>query len=197
MNIEFSGWPRASRGRMITLEGADGAGKSTLAVRVADNLALRRNVRFQRRKDYLPDHPIVSKAMRGVSVLLWDRGDCHGDNELPPAYWLHLQAAWHAASYHSYIEPALSQGQTILLDGWYYKFYAKMLLGKYTPDELNLFFSDAGQPDIVILLDRDLNEVWENARRFNHSELGLHEGYEQLGKDSFLPSSSNSSAPIP
>jgi len=38
----------------------------------------------------------------------------------------------------------------------------------------------------VILIDRDLDEIWQNARSFNQSEMGLHDNYEDLGKQSFL-----------
>jgi len=116
------------KGLFITLEGSDGAGKTTLGKSVSEKLTAVNNIRFQRRKDFPSNQPVITKAMDGVSKLLWDRGDCEGDNRLPVSYWLHLQAAWHASSFKCYIELALSNSTNVLLDGWFYKFYAKMLL---------------------------------------------------------------------
>ena len=174
------------RGMFIVLEGIDGTGKTTLAASVARMLGPEFDVRFQRRQHVPAADVSVTSAMTALHDLLWDRGDCSGDHMLPSSFWLHAQAAWHAASMRHAITPELSCRDALIVDGWYFKFFAKMLLRGHSREHLDWTFAEAGAPDLVILIDRDPEEAWERRGSFNKSEMGLHQGYRDLGRASFV-----------
>jgi thymidylate kinase len=174
-----------TRGRFIAVEGIDGAGKTTLA-QIAARILAADGVTFCARKQVCEAPKVVHDAMADLAALLWKRGDCRDDNLLPPGFWLHLQAAWYAAYSHCLLAPQLAAGTTVLVDGWHYKFAAKLRMLGFSQTTLDAAFAQALAPDAVILLDIDPAQAWQRQRNFNQSELGLHQGYRALGRESFL-----------
>ena len=69
-------------------------------------------------------------------------------------YWLHTLAAWYELLHAAHIAPAIAQGQTVIVDGWYFKHQARMKLS----DDLRLtsladqVFSAVPQPDRMVWL---------------------------------------------
>lgn len=176
---------RTTPGLFIAVEGIDGAGKTTLS-QIAAQTLVADGVTFCARKQVCKAPKVVHDATADLAALLWQRGDCRDDNLLPPGFWLHLQAAWYAAYSHCLLAPMIADGNIILVDGWYYKFSAKLRMLGFDQKALDAAFAQARTPDAVILLDIDPAQAWERQRRFNQSELGLHQGYRALGRESFL-----------
>lgn len=172
-------------GLFIVIEGIDGAGKTTLARIVGERLK-QHNISFFARKHVCEAPRVVHDTTANLADLLWSRGDCRDDNLLPPAFWLHLQAAWYDAYSACLLDSILPGRSAVIVDGWYYKFMAKLLLNGFMQTELDAVFSHARKPDAVILLDVDAANIWNRDRVFNQSELGLHQGYSNLGEDSFI-----------
>ncbi|MCG8467921.1 MAG: hypothetical protein MJB57_06865 [Gemmatimonadetes bacterium] len=172
-------------GLFVVLEGVDGAGKTTIATELGDRLPESR-VAFLDRKT-VPDRPgFVRTNMQKLASLLWHEADGTEDNLLPTEYWLHLQAAWYAAFTRWVLAPATRRCDCAVVDGWYYKLQAKLRLSGYRIEYLRHVFSGSRAPDSVVLLDIDPRDVWRRRIEFSPAELGLHGGYDDLGRDSFL-----------
>ena len=168
--------------QLIAIEGIDGAGKTTIAQNVATELS-HRGVVFVSRK-HTGDDAFISGELSLLSRLIWQTSRVH-DAALPPDYWLHLQAAWYAAFSRTIIEPALARHRAVIVDGWYYKFFAKLLVRGYKKRELEQIFSASRKPDTVILLHVTPETAWSRGRSFSVTEMGSHQGYEP-GRDSYI-----------
>lgn len=171
-------------GRLIALEGIDGAGKTTLRDCVADLLG-DLNVIGQDTKELAATPSFARRSMVGVADLLWPGVDTAFDHLLRPQYWLYLQALRYTLLSQFVVEPKLSAGGRLLVDGWYYKFYVKLRMRGFQAAFLDAVFGSSVEPDLVILLDPNVATVWQR-RSFELHEMGLHEGYRMLNRESFI-----------
>ncbi len=124
--------------------------------------------------------------MTAVAQMLWPKESTLFDHMLPLDYWLHLQVTWYALFCEFVVRPRLDAGKNLIVDGWYYKFMAKLLVRGLSDEYLSTVFSNIQQPDAVIFLDVDLEAIWDRKNDFRPHEMGLHHRYPELGRESFL-----------
>lgn len=96
----------AARGRLITLEGGEGAGKSTHAQFVGEWLERQGRTVVRTRE---PGGSPVAEALRGIVLGQWAEG-------IGPTTELLLMFAARAAHLDALIRPALDQGQDVVCD---------------------------------------------------------------------------------
>ena len=137
------------RGSFITLEGADGCGKSTQAALLADALASagREVVRLRE-----PGGTAISEKIRG---LLLDPANA----EMVPECELLLYEASRAQLTREVIEPALARGAIVLCDRYYDSTYAYQAGGRGLNEALVRMANELGScgrvPDRTLVLDLD------------------------------------------
>ena len=137
------------RGIFITLEGADGCGKTTQVGPLADALAAggREVVRLRE-----PGGTPISEKVR---ALLLDPANAAMAAECE----LMLYEASRAQLVREVIEPALARGAAVLCDRFYDSTYAYQAGGRGLPDELvrraNALGSCGLAPDRTLVLDLD------------------------------------------
>lgn len=140
---------RGRAGRLVVLEGGDGAGKSTHARFVRDRLAAGGRAVVQTRE---PGGSPLAEATRELVLRSWDEG-IDGTTELL------LMFAARAAHLHARIRPALAAGQDVVCDRFVDATYAYQGAGRGLREkDIDLL---AGlvlgrlRPDLVIVLDID------------------------------------------
>lgn len=191
-------------GRFIALEGTDGVGKTSLARRLADidyDTAIARLTQptvdhagrtaiaalaFVSRRQVSATSAYAAVLMEHLSTMLWHSGDAP---DLSDAFWVSLQAAWFTAHSETVVTPLLDAGLDVIVDGWLYKFLAKLLLQGFTEPDLAVIFDRIRMPDAVILLQADVGAVYDRRRDFRPAELGMHVSYGELadlGRDTFI-----------
>ena len=137
------------RGVFITLEGADGCGKSTQAARLADALEAsgREVVRLRE-----PGGTAISEKVRAI---LLDPANA----EMCPECELMLYEASRAQLVREVVEPALSRGAVVLCDRYYDSTYAYQAGGRSLPEDLvrraNALGSCGLDPDRTLVFDLD------------------------------------------
>lgn len=137
------------RGIFITLEGADGCGKSTQAALLADALAAagREVVRLRE-----PGGTPISEKIRAI---LLDPANA----EMSPECELLLYEASRAQLTRQVIEPALARGAVVLCDRYYDSTYAYQAGGRGLDEALvrqsNALGSCGVVPDRTLVLDLD------------------------------------------
>lgn len=181
-------------GTFIALEGPDGVGKSTLAARLAtldyptaiagqpdpDDVPLV----FVSRRQISASSGYAARLMEHLATVLWHSGD---GPDLPDGFWVGTQVAWFTAHASTVLEPLLAAGYDVLVDGWVYKFQSKLLLQGYRADELDVIFDRIRMPDRVVLLTADVGALYDRrGAQFRLAELGMHAGYDGLGRDTYV-----------
>ena len=138
---------KAPEGRLIVLEGGEGAGKSTHARFVREWLERRgRTVTLTREPGGSP----LAEAIRELVLRKWDEG-IDGTTELL------LMFAARAAHLHALIRPALAAGRDVVCDRFVDATYAYQGAGRGLRDRdidaLATVVLKRLRPDLVLLLD--------------------------------------------
>jgi dTMP kinase len=138
---------KALGGRLVVLEGGEGAGKSTHAAFVRDWLAARGRQPLLTRE---PGGSPLAEAIREVVLQRWDEG-VDGMTELL------LMFAARAAHVHATIAPALASGRDVVCDRFVDATYAYQGGGRGVReteiDALAELVLKRLRPDLVLLLD--------------------------------------------
>lgn len=147
------------RGTFITLEGADGCGKSTQVALLADAIqaAGREVVRLRE-----PGGTSISEKIRALVL--------DPDNvEMAPECELLLFEASRAQLVRQVIEPALAHGDVVLCDRFYDSTYAYQVAGRALDarviSQANALGSCGVTPDLTLVLDMDTEDALARATR--------------------------------
>lgn len=152
-------WLRSNRGLFVTLEGIEGAGKSTQVKTVAAYLRGQGRIVIETRE---PGGTAVGEAIR--SVLLQP-----SPTPMEPETELLLMFAARAEHVNKLIEPALVSGQCVVSDRFTEASYAYQGGGRNVPWARIAVLEDLVQgalrPDLTLLLDAPVPMALNRARR--------------------------------
>ncbi|WP_433358788.1 hypothetical protein [Streptosporangium sp. CA-115845] len=199
---------QARRGRLIVLEGPDGIGKTTLAQGLADTTyedtvdqdtvdqdiagqatgtapaaAAGPRLVFVPRRQISRTSPYARTLMTQLATMLWHSGDAP---DLPDGFWVTLQASWYSALRTTVVDPVLDAGHDVIMDGWWFKFFSKLLLQGWAQSDLDVIFGRVTGPDAVIVLTADLGTLYDRREDFQPREMGMHAGVSDYGRQAFI-----------
>ena len=119
-------------GKLITFEGIDGVGKTTVSKKVSDRLKEQgMNIVYINKKDInIYESEYVRNHMNTIKTVLWDYNPKERLFDLGDNHWLYLNLAWFSTLYDYAIKKELSKGNLVLTDGWYYKLYSRKICSK-------------------------------------------------------------------
>ena len=170
------------QGTFITIEGGEGAGKSTMMERVAGWLEQRDMTVVQTRE---PGGTELAELIRDI---LLDRQH----DSLSSQAELLLMFAARAQHLHEVIRPALTRGDAVLCDRftdatWAYQGGGRQLAASDIATLENLVHGDL-QPDLTLLLDLPVEQGMRRAARRSESDRFEMESLQFFGRvrDAYL-----------
>ena len=189
----------AGRGKLIAIEGPDGSGKTTLARAVA----AAGGALFVEKKTIAEGPPYVAEVMAQVREQLWPMRAPESRQHFglfPDTYWIHLQATWYVLFAEFVVAPHLARGTVVVVDGWIYKFIAKLIAKGMDRGYLETALAGVPPPDHVFLLRVPAQDIWRRSaasrRTFNELEMGSLNGFLTLGEPSFVSHQSDVAAEL-
>ncbi|MGW2695674.1 dTMP kinase [Streptomyces sp. NPDC001296] len=164
-------------GRLITFVGGDGAGKSTLAVRLHHSLnnAGHEAILVTKHTTDVPRDSELSSYLDRLNGLVYRR-DARVAQACGDHYWLLALASWYTLQDRLVIQPALAAGTHVVLDNAHHKILARYEVNPEVPTSLaTQVFSHLPEPDLAFFLDIGAREALARKGSFTSLETG-HSG---------------------
>lgn len=160
----------------ISIDGVDGAGKTTLA-RQLQELDLPRTrvlVRDEKPEQALDNSLFVSKRLIALRELVWDYDPKEAVWEYGTRYWLHSLASWFWLYYETAITQAGRVGSFVITDGWAIKHWARFRMHESPAirDAADRVFRELPWPDQTLLLPPGVIAGNGPIKQLKPSELG-------------------------
>lgn len=169
MNIEAT-----PGGKLITVAGIDGAGKSTLAASLHAALkdAGQETVLVGKHTTEVPMSAELSEYVDSLNAVIYKRtasvGAACGDH-----YWLFAVAAWYSLQDRLIVQPALRAGTHVILDNAHHKILARYAVNPDMPTELaRQVFAHLTPADVVLFLQVTPEEALRRKQGFSDLEAG-------------------------
>ena len=170
------------QGKLISLEGLDGVGKTTCAKLLSQMLTTDENVfKYVNRKTVPVINEYIQLHMQHLYDILWGKGKVFSQapdiayNGLNPDHWRHLMIAWYSAFEQLVILPMLKQGKCVITDGYIYKEIAKAIYSRpdlKTEQEFDFLY----KPDMTFYLVASPEECVRSSSLNNRVESGKFVG---------------------
>lgn len=172
------------RGRLVSLEGIDGVGKSTCADILINHLDGNDGTwKYLNRKTVPETNDYIKQHMQCLYDIMWGKGKVFSKapnepyNGLSKEHWLHLMIAWYCAFEQHAVFPLINKGISVIIDGYIYKEIVKSIYssGSFkTQDEFAFLY----KPDIVFYLTASPEDCVRNDSYTNRIESGTFVGME-------------------
>nr|WP_246188685.1 hypothetical protein [Nitratireductor arenosus] len=173
---------------LIAIEGIDGAGKTHISRKLARALAERgRRAVYVDKKDISFGDGFADGRLALIKEALWPIRGEPGQDLLGTRFYLHLLAAWFAATGRYFEHQAARNTDTLhVTDGSYYRVIAKAhLRSGMEIEHLRGFFTEAAEPDLVVLLDLEPRAAWARRSAFKETEIGRWDGFTGDPQEAF------------
>lgn len=176
-----------TRARFICFEGIDGSGKTSAATSLASALdEAGCPAVFVPRKEPVCKDSRLNGRLELLAELIWGYGELpiekFGDHH---AFF--NMASWYSAIDSQRIRPTLDTGTTVVMDNWYFKFLARMMLKKgLDTTMLHSCFSHLTKPDLVFYLEIDAATAAHRKTHFNRGESGSFDGMGSPNASNFI-----------
>lgn len=175
-------------GELIVIEGIDGAGKTTVSYHLNERLKKNYKSIYINRKDLKTNSAYINKFMNNIKKSLWESSLDDPINEVDEEGWLYLHMLWYHMFQKNRIEILLKKYDYVIMDGWFYKFWARHLTnGGVDFDYSKQIISRLMKGDIVFYLDISPYKCFKRKAVCNQAELGiLGNDYEGNIKEKFV-----------
>lgn len=175
-------------GKLITFEGIDGVGKTTISKEVTEELKkINDNIVYINKKDIsIYETAYVNQHMQAVKSVLWDYDPKERLFDLGDNHWLYLNLSWFSALYDAAIKKELEKGKIVIVDGWYYKLYSRFVIkNKYKEETLRYLFFNVPEPDLVYYLTADFQTILSRRTELLPTEMGEMDANKKLLNNNF------------
>jgi thymidylate kinase len=172
------------RGKLISLEGIDGVGKTSCAPIICEKFSMDgKKYLYINRKAIPSSNEYIKLHMEYLYAILWGDGAVCSKapnvafNGLNREHWRHLMIAWYCAFEQHMILPLLEEGISIITDGYVYKEIVKAIHSTGDLDTEKQF-DFLYKPDIVFYLTASPKDCIRDDSYTNRAESGMFVGMQ-------------------
>lgn len=177
----------------ITFEGIDSAGKSSLSCTLSSDLQemgfrvtyLARSTSCARQEDSWSDG-YLEGVMSSLAGTIWEAPQPERHHELGHGYWLGLVSAYFSCLAETVIPAAAERSHIVIVENWCHKFAARLELRGVPLQRLQHALPLDAPFARTFLLDTSPEIAWERNAEPSLLEMGAQDGYQPLGRDSFV-----------
>jgi len=178
-----------ARPPFITLAGIDGAGKSTVASRLADRMAPSTPVAMLDTRNARPVDPSFDGEFDKLHQCIWTDAPWDVQLAMGHRHFYRLLGAWFGLLDEHVVTPRLTAGEAVIADGWVHKSVARAALRRdRIPEVLDGGFDTLTSPSLTMLLDIPPEVSYARKAAVNDLtpvECGEHDGYAG-GRQGFM-----------
>lgn len=162
---------------LLAIEGIDGAGKTHIARKLAYELNERDYLaRYLNKSDIAFGDPFTDSRLRLLREILWPQQGEPKIDLLGTHFYLFLLASWFSAL-GQFLRREVGKHINVL-DGSHFRVVAKAhCRARIEPAQLLRYFTQAAEPDLVVLLQVDPRLSWHRREAFKETEIGRWDGY--------------------
>ena len=177
----------------IALEGIDGSGKTSVAESLMNILEEGgRPVVFARHNDPNLHDAEVATYLKAL-IKLKDDTHSFAYARLGDPHWALIRASYYSLIDRCLITPALEARKTVIADGWFYKFIARLVAsrtrhpGDFTsPEQVLPIFSCVRTPDRVVVIDTPVKLCAQRKQAINVAEFGAENYGKECDTENFI-----------
>lgn len=176
-------------GKLIVLEGIDASGKTSISRMLYCRLAAEgKRCMLLSKKNPKMEGAEESQYVEKLRNIVWaekTKGIPWGF--LNETQWILQLSLWYSVLTEQYIKPLKEKEDILLVDGWFYKIYARCQLNKNVPYTLlDEMLKSLDVADEVYLLDNEPEECWERRTDFKDTEVAPYGEKIRNYRESFV-----------
>lgn len=160
--------------KLIVLEGIDGSGKTSITKRIKEIMEAEGCSVFcvSKKNPIISDKEMKSYVDMLKSIIWHAKADGIPWEFLDGTQWILQVALWYSVLNKQYIKELEKEYDYLLIDGWFYKLYARSQFNqnvhKSLIEELLAFLKIDGN---IFLLKNDPRECWKRRPEFKRTEI--------------------------
>ncbi|NEJ25999.1 hypothetical protein GR247_39035 [Rhizobium leguminosarum] len=173
---------------LVTFEGGDGAGKSTIAAMAVDRICAMGvdAILIAPKRPRIRESALAGYMQRFASIL-WETGEDENREVFSTDHWLRLSSAWYEIVDTAVIQPALDSHDIVILDTWYHKLIARFSLKPGIESvSLDETYKRLTRPDMTMFLDIEPAQAVQRKKIFGPSECGNLDGLRGQTAENFI-----------
>jgi dTMP kinase len=175
------------RGAFISIEGGDGAGKSTVCERLRRELLRRGDKCIKVDKQPTFEDRFLADHVARLGALVWAGAGLEDRKAIGDDHWLYIAAAWYAVIDQHCVIPALAEHDFVLADSWYHKLLARFSLKEAAVgQEASNVFQRFTHPDLIFYLDVAPEQAARRKTSFGYAECGNFDGHAGTTRETFI-----------
>lgn len=179
-------------GRFISIEGIDGAGKSTIAKLVTDKIVEQGHRAVLLDKNFVPTDDIFSDRVKNLRDVLWSNVSPSEITKLPTKHLIYLTGAWFSLLEAIVLESENLKNHIIVADGWKYKLLARFRIKNENALHVaRNVFDTIGETDKTFFLKISPECAANRRKEFSAAECGMYDGFRGNKRSNFVSYQSN------
>jgi len=173
---------------LVSIEGLDASGKTTLLNALCDKLKQNHNIFvFNRKVLKIDDTTFFGHRLNLMQELLFSCNPEDDLTEIPESTWVYLNVAWYEIISNKIITPNVNN-MICITDSWIYKRISRFsLLSCFNDYEVEWLYRNVYKADYTFFINANPEQVWPRREIHSKKDFGfLNNDFNYCTKENFI-----------